>query len=394
MKTIAFIFYWRLEREKGFDLVLDLISHLDSICLKKNVIFYIFGKWTLELNIKQKITKIQNINLKVEFFGWKDRQFIKKYILKSNYSLMPSRFLETFWLVALESLSLWVPVIWFAKWWLKQFIMKELDIRNQIWITDLDKLINLVLWLIAVNTSLQSNLLKHFEKKKSIYSLKNWMQSLNSICKLNSKKLLLVTDYDMSLWWIESYVYDLKKVLENNWNNVQIFWWKWVWGKLPWLLKFCFLWITYFNFLFAYLLKGKINKFSPNIIWFHSVSRFLWWLPIWSLMGFEWKKLMMYHDLWYFHPYPSKVYEEDQLSWWFSLVDYIKKADTKNILKLLLVIFKYFSNLLLRWQLQKKIDYHIVPSEFMVELLIRKYLIPKEKILVLPHFMYLPIEFS
>lgn len=52
---------------------------------------------------------------KVYFFGWQSHSVIRDILSISHFSLMPSRFLETFGLSALESLSEGVPVIGFQK---------------------------------------------------------------------------------------------------------------------------------------------------------------------------------------------------------------------------------------------------------------------------------------
>lgn len=52
---------------------------------------------------------------KIRFFGWQTQSVIRDFLGISHFALMPSRFLETFGLSALESLSEGVPVIGFQK---------------------------------------------------------------------------------------------------------------------------------------------------------------------------------------------------------------------------------------------------------------------------------------
>ncbi len=52
---------------------------------------------------------------KIYFFGWQSQEMIRNVLKVSHFSLMPSRFLETFGLSALESLSEGIPVIGFRK---------------------------------------------------------------------------------------------------------------------------------------------------------------------------------------------------------------------------------------------------------------------------------------
>ena len=52
---------------------------------------------------------------KIYFFGWQSQEMIRNVLKVSHFSLMPSRFLETFGLSALESLSEGIPVVGFKK---------------------------------------------------------------------------------------------------------------------------------------------------------------------------------------------------------------------------------------------------------------------------------------
>lgn len=65
---------------------------------------------------------------KIYFFGWQSQTTIRSVLQVSHFALMPSRFLETFGLSALESLSEGVPVIGFQKGGLMPFIPKELAV--------------------------------------------------------------------------------------------------------------------------------------------------------------------------------------------------------------------------------------------------------------------------
>ncbi len=52
---------------------------------------------------------------KIYFFGFQPQKIVHTFLSVSHFCLMPSRFLETFGLAALESLARGVPVIGFAK---------------------------------------------------------------------------------------------------------------------------------------------------------------------------------------------------------------------------------------------------------------------------------------
>jgi hypothetical protein len=94
----------------------------------------------------------------------------------------------------------------------------------------------------------------------------------------------------------------------------------------------------------------------------------------------------MYHDLWYFHPFPSKLTEEDQvLPWWYK--NWIKMSGKKIwSISGIIVSLKFIGMSLLRWSLIRVVDVHLMPSEFMVKYLI-EWGVKKSSIKVLPHFI-------
>jgi glycosyltransferase involved in cell wall biosynthesis len=67
---------------------------------------------------------------KVVYFGHRSQQEVKQALCSAHYMLMPSRFLETFGLSALEAISYGVPVIGYAKGGLAQFLLSEHAIHD------------------------------------------------------------------------------------------------------------------------------------------------------------------------------------------------------------------------------------------------------------------------
>ena len=95
----------------------------------------------------------------------------------------------------------------------------------------------------------------------------------------------------------------------------------------------------------------------------------------------------MYHDLWYFHPYPSKVTNENMVKTPLNLKNFINSANTKNPIKIIAIFFKYISIRLLSKQLKKSTDLHLVPSEFMEKIVCESYNLNPKKIKTLSHFI-------
>ncbi len=370
---INFIFLGRLTKEKWFDLVLEIVKkHQNS----DKINFWIFGKW--DKFFEDKINKIGGDQAGVKYFGWQNRKTIKNYLWKSHYCLMPSRFLETFGLSALESISEWVPVIWFSKWWLEQFILEDFDISRQDWQNDFEKLDNIIKSIIEnQNKEEYETISNQLKEKSKDYSKESWLTKFQKISGKN-KKIIMVSDYIENIGWIENYILESSKLLSQSWYQVDKFWLS---GKLI-KYKKLLMPLVWFN-VFAYFgLRKKIKEFKPDIIWIHSASRYLWWLP---LLNCRWKTtLMMYHDLGYFHPYPSQVYEEKQVVE-FGFINFIKQANSKNPLIIFLVSLKYLSILITRKVLLKVVNCHLIPSDFMKKFL-KNWGVDRDKIVVLKHF--------
>ena len=109
-------------------------------------------------------------------------------------------------------------------------------------------------------------------------------------------------------------------------------------------------------------------------------------MPIDAIKTNKAKKRMMYHDLGYFHPYPSKVQKVEEVQG-LSFTTFLKMAQTKNPLKLLLVAGKRISLNFLKKSLNRYIDLHLVPSSFMVPLVKRAIGVSTDKIHTLEHFI-------
>ena len=131
----------------------------------------------------------------------------------------------------------------------------------------------------------------------------------------------------------------------------------------------------------------KINKMKPDLIRYNSVMRYLGRAPVFSSKNSSAKKRMMFHDLGYFYPFPSKLNHENQIKTPFTLKHFLSSYPTKSPLKKLAIIGKYLSLCLIKKQLQKRMDTFLVPSDFMKDIVHKSYTIENEKIKVFPHFI-------
>ncbi len=379
MSKIWFLFYGRLEAEKWFDAILDMIS----IWWSQNPYFpfeiYIFGKWTLESRLISLSHKYPTIH----FFWRQSLDYIKQYLPKVQYLLMPSSFLETFWLSALNSLSRWLPVIWYAKWWLTKFILPPFDLTNMQWINTAWKLHNMVSNIISnppeVNsTTLQNIALEYTPQKR----FKNFQKTF-----WPWKKILMISDFKTKVGWIETYIYDVKNLLEANWYDVKNYWYNIPKWRISKFIKYFWLARAFINFVSMFKIIALIKKQKPDIIRYHSTLRRVWRLWILASKNFKWKKFVMYHDFWYFYPFPHSLNFVDQIDTPLTLKNYIKSADTHNPIKIIAILFKYISVYLIKNQLKKWWFKHLTPSDFMVDIVSDSYKISKKNIQAFPHFI-------
>lgn len=93
----------RLEKEKGFDLLIDAIKGTPDVHLK------IGGTGSEEGKLKQQVINNQ-LEDRVEFLGELDREKVKRSITNCQFLVLPSRY-ETFGNVLLEAMSCGKPVV-------------------------------------------------------------------------------------------------------------------------------------------------------------------------------------------------------------------------------------------------------------------------------------------
>lgn len=110
-------------------------------------------------------------------------------------------------------------------------------------------------------------------------------------------------------------------------------------------------------------------------------------MPLRAARNTKAEQRMMYHDLGYFYPFPSKLERESQIRTPLTRRNFIKSFPTRNPLKELAMRVKYMSLKKIKKQLKKRIKLHLVPSAFMKPIVHKSYNIPEEKITVLPHFI-------
>ncbi len=386
MWNITFTFFWRYDHEKWITILLQAIEEL-SLEPKSfsKMEFNFFWKWSYIEKIKALSKKFPNI----KEHGRKDRNHIIDFLKnKTDYTIMPSVFLETFWKTFLESCEIGVPVIWLKKGWSASFIHENLDINAENNEKIKERLITIIKKILSNDWSYNRkiyhqrslNKAKNFSQQVRIDNFYSFFPEYN----LWKSKILLISDYNSNLGWIEKYLQDTQKILIHQWINTKIFWRPLPTGRYTKFLKWLYLCLSWLNIVYFVQLYMILLKEKASHLWFHSTLRVIGRFPIYFLSKKQ-KILVTYHDLWYFHPFPSLVEQESQIPSEFSLKSFLSEAKNKSLLIKGLVILKFFSLKLIKNQLLRKADYHIVPSDFMVKFLEKQRKVPKEKIIVFPH---------
>ena len=384
-KKLWILFFGRLDDEKWFWIILEMLKLFIKNYGTIPFSFYVFGKWKYVGELIELASKHSSIH----FFGRQPLSTIQRYKENCHFCLMPSTFLETFGLTALNSLSMWIPVIGFSKWWLTQFILNKYNISKAEGKDDTQRLYNKLSEIITKYNQEEINIEQERKKSKSLanqYTVEKRFENVQTII-WKPKRILLVSDFKNKLWWIETYIHDVKDILESKWYEIKIYGSKIPTWKIWQIFKYFGMFLAIVNFVDAINLRIVAHKFKPKVIRYHSTLRQLGRLPIQTLSSHNSKKIMMYHDLWYFHPYPSLVVKEDMIQTPFNFKNFIKSANTKNPLKILAICFKYFSVHLLSKHLKKSIDLHLAPSSFLEKIISNSYQIEPKKVQTLSHFI-------
>lgn len=389
---LGLLFYWRLEKEKWFDQLVLAIKELN----KRKVDFeiFIFWKWSLE----SQLFDVHDKN--VHFFWWKPLDEIKKYLANIDYCLMPSEFLETFWLSALNALSWWVPVIGYKKWWLEPFIFQECNLFLAKWNTTAERIVSIVEKLAKKTNPERIKDKEELEAKiKKLlpeYTEDAWYERFLKLadCKdEDKKKILIVSDFINKAWWIETYIHDVKNLLESHWHEV-ILWGSNLpaWSKGQWKKRFGLL-LAPINFWSVNSLKEVLEEEKPDIIWFNSLLR--WLGPNVVKAAWKWRKQnnaeckfwMMYHDFWYFYPFPSELYHLEDCKTPLTKKNFLAAYKWNNIITKLAVLCKYYWLQPLKKILKKEIDLHLAPSDCITNIARDSYKILEKKCKSFPHFI-------
>lgn len=339
-KPIHITYIGRLEKEKGIDIVLDCIEKGRE--MSRDIIWHICWDGSYVQRFQQ-LEKYEKSDIRI--YGHIERSKIQTVLTQTDIVLMPSLFLETFGLVALETLERWVPVCALAHGGLTDFVHPSLalDVRDPVgsFFQILDR------WDFPV-------------LDVSRFSYDIWLERLRGLTD-GVDRILLVTDYTSMVGWAEQYVSGLALALHSIGKEVEIYGYEWVvsrWMRL-WLML-----MTPFSYWRGISLDKKIQQYEPDLIWMHSVLRYIWPYGVRAVTHSGCQQYITHHDLGLITPYPSRIYRESDIPVSPRLGDWISHASL-YIFTILAVVGKWISISWIWYYLNMREMTHILPSLWM-----------------------------
>lgn len=375
--TLQTIYVGRLDKEKGIESLIEGFQYL--IDNNYNITLHIYGMGQYTNHIQQLA---QQYPRNIIYHGWQKKNTILKNRKRMDYCIMPSQFLETFWLTACESLLCWVPVIGNKKWWLIPFIDDKLDIQKYQGNNDSEKLAHIIKHLIDNNITKNSfsELIAYIKRS---YNKKTRYHQIQQLLPSHGK-VLYISDYiNYNGGGIETHIHDNISILHQHNHETDLYGHQAPKGSFSLLRKLFIMAMSIGNVPDTIIIHKKVKKDNIWLIRRHSISRAIGWLPL--ACSSHNNQIISHHELWLFHPYPSQTNTISQIPQAWSLSAFITAGHTNNIFKKFLIAGKYCLVRLLHKQLKKKIKTHIVPSEWMIDVVKQRH--PQAQILCIPHFV-------
>jgi len=237
------------------------------------------------------------------------------------------------------------------------------------------------------NVALLSSRTKESNRKKALklaenFSEHHWKSAITKHIGETPKKILLVTDFAGSLGGIETHVQTIATTLFDMGHEVEIFAYpmkKWdLISRIKVILR------SRNNTKYARKMHDRISDFHPDVIWCHSVLRFLGPKVVQEITKSNAKKFMTYHDLGYFAPFAAGMEREKDIpknTWW----SFYASAPFFHKIFPIYLFFKY-QKIQKLFAALEKFDVHFVPSPFLLRPLSER--LPKKAVKeVLPHFI-------
>lgn len=366
--TLSILFASRLVEEKGVDILIDCIEKIQNDPTLSDSVFWNIvsdGEYASQIEVLfQKYPK------NVCYFWKVDSQKLSELYKENDLLFMPSRFLETFWLTALESLASGTPVLGFSKGGLVSFIPDSLTLDPDDPVNDC---------ILKIRSFLEFGIpepisIDEFRKEKWIKNLKNLFSP--------SQNIVIFHDYLEKIGWAEYYVDTVRSTLRLLGFSEGLF--AYLWRTSPWKRRILFI-LSIFSVHRFFQVRSFLKKSQPDSIWMHSVLRYIgfWWV---LAVNFYQKKyphteiFLAHHDVGLLVAYPQLITEVSQIPKTNRLCDFIPK--NSSLLKKFQSIFKWMYIKLLKRALPKR-KKHTVFSPFLMPFVHAHF--PDDNIILFPH---------
>lgn len=345
---LKILFASRLVEEKWVDILIECIETFSRIDSLNTLI-----EWHICSDGKEqsKVQEMVRTHTNIIYYGKLSHKNLQNLYNSVDLLLMPSRFLEMFWLVALEALQHWVHVCGIRKWWLTDFIVTELSIDENNPVLSIQKILKNIIdyW---------------FPEYPDIhwYTHDAWKSRIETLLQ-DKKSIYLIHDYTVPIWGAESHVLWLHEALADLWKQVWLFGYGWS----LWIYKRKLLFLsTIFGWRRSQLLKQELQKCIPDTIWMHSILRYVWIWWVYQVYRYcekypQTQVLLSHHDLGYISAFPSRVEHEEDIPKDNSLISFVYR---KNIILWILSIWKWFYIKFLTRMFPSSIE-HIIFANFM-----------------------------
>ena len=358
------LFASRLVFEKWADILIEAIDQSFSSDFPHQIIWHICSDGPYKSQI---IQREKDSPQSVIYHGILAQAELASLYREVDFLFMPSRFLETFGLTALESLACGTPVIGFAKGWLIPFIPSQYSLATD---TPVESLFAILAWWDDLRLT-WCNL--------SHYSSSYWEKALNLLF-LYKSRITLLHDYSQKIGWAEYYVAQVESSLRKLGYIVSRYGYR---GQTTlWRRRWMFI-FSLFAFWRGISVSILLKKEKPEAFWMHSVQRYIgfWW--VYAAMRYAKntgaRVYLSHHDIGLMAPFPQDVTEEAQIPWDASLQSFIRWLP---FYRKIIAIGKYFFIHLLRSNFPQSIE-HIIFAPFL-EKHIRLHF-PWDKISLFPH---------
>ncbi len=291
---------------------------------------------------------------------------------------MPSCFLETFGLSALEMASFSIPTLGFMKGGLSQFLLPELSLLDS---TERASSIASLMQRIVLQDEYYFADLKH--RTHTIadrYTSRHFLDIFWGVFP-TKKRVLFIADYVSIIGWLEKTTSMFIRTLSESWISTRLLWAP---GESQWL-RLKNMMMSVGNIFWAKKIWQEINEYRPDLVWIQSMHRVWWFLWVHIVLQHGISAVAMHHDFGIITPFSQDVEAIADIPKTWSLIDFYRCLKRPTLWKKIFLFYKFILLSLYRTQI-RQIKEHFVPSEFMIEPFSRLLWISRDRFRVMPLF--------